>query len=119
MRPVATAGEHTVLIDGVIELGMIGQQHAGFRFGGFCGDMFLRVDVRLKIFNARVGRVVDEVKGCAAGVSDVYRLALVENAEDIVPGVCPGVSQMVTAVSPSVIFMPSVATMSRLGAMVL
>ena len=35
------------------------------------------------------------------------------------PGVWPGVSQMVTVVSPSVIFMPSVATMSRFGAMVL
>ena len=42
-----------------------------------------------------------------------------ENVNDSVPGVWPGVAHIVTVVSPRVIFMPSVATMSRLGAMVL
>ena len=37
------------------------------------------------------------------------------NMYDRVPGVWPGVSQMVTVVPPSVICIPSVATMSRFG----
>jgi len=31
----------------------------------------------LKVLNSGVGRVVDEVKGCAAGVSNIERPALV------------------------------------------
>ena len=41
------------------------------------------------------------------------------NVYDSVPGVWPGVVQIVTVRPPSVIFIPSVATMSRFGAIVL
>jgi hypothetical protein len=65
MRSVAAPGEHSVLVECVVELRVVREQDGGTGSGGFCGDVLLRVDIGLEILDARIRRVVYEIESGA------------------------------------------------------
>ena len=83
MWTITTSREHAVLVVGVVELGMIRQQHVCIHGGRLLRHLLLRVDVGLEVPDPRHRCVVDEVERGAAGVRDVHRAAAVERRERI------------------------------------
>src|SRR6266853_5964254 len=78
MGTVAASGEHSVLVERIVELRVVRQKNRRAGGSGFCGHMLLRVDIGLEILDARVRRVVHEIESCAARVRDVDRPAAVQ-----------------------------------------
>src|SRR6185369_1418949 len=66
MRRVTTASEHSVLVERIIELGVVREEDGGAGGGSSRGYVPLRVDIGLKVLDARVRRVVHEIECGAA-----------------------------------------------------
>src|SRR5260221_7657525 len=83
MGTVAASGEHSVLVERIVELRVVRQKNCRAGGGGFCGHMLLRVDIGLEILDARVRRVVHEIESGAARVRDVDRPAAVRHGKSV------------------------------------
>ena len=77
MWTLTSSSEHSVLVDGVVELGVIREKDRGTRSGGFCRHVLLRVDVGLEILDARIRRIVHKIESGATRIRNVDRLAAV------------------------------------------
>ena len=62
---------------------VVRQDHRGIRLGRPGGDVLLRVDVRLEVLDALVGRGAGEDEPGAARVRNIDRSAVVENSERV------------------------------------
>ena len=120
MRAVAAAGEHAVFLYRFVELGMVESRTVApvsFALAAMwrCESMYVCMFLMLhsgSLYHRRPARSRrNRRRSTGLPRSSTW------NVNEIVPSVWPGVNHIVTVDSPSVIFMPSVATMSRFGAM--
>ena len=83
MRTVTAAGEHSVLVERIVELRVVREEDGRTGSGGFCGHVLLRVDIGLEILDAGIRRVVHEIESGAARIRHVDRLAAVQHGKGV------------------------------------
>ena len=83
MRTVAAPGEHSVLVDRIVELRVVREKDGRTGRGGLRGHVLLRVDIGLEILDARIRRVVHEIERRAARIRHVDRPAAVQHREGV------------------------------------
>ena len=66
MRTVTAPGEHSVLVERIVELRVVREKDGRTGSAGSCGHVLLRVDVRLEILDTRVRRIVHEIESGTA-----------------------------------------------------